>query len=77
MGLLFAFFLIGLPLLAGVGDYLMTTGQLKNDDHGGQDRRLHAALECPRDAGARGERAYDDTRACSGARPDPHGLDPA
>ena len=32
MGLLFAFFLIGLPLLAGVGDYLMTTGQLKNDD---------------------------------------------
>ena len=36
MGLLFAFFLIGLPLLAGVGDYLMTTGQLKNDDLAGK-----------------------------------------
>ncbi len=32
MGLLFAFFLIGLPLVAGVVDYMMTTGQYKNAD---------------------------------------------
>ena len=32
MGLLFAFFLIGLPLVAGVADYMMTTGQYKNAD---------------------------------------------
>ena len=47
MGLLFAFFLIGLPLAAGVAELMMMTGQIKKDVWssriGGYTPRLAAA----------------------------------